>query len=1087
MNSANEHAWTRLCLIFVTVLIVAGCKVTIESPTETTYTYGASIHFDAEYNGTGTIKWKDEYTAEDGSTDTLDDSEFKQNTADTGKGYPWEFYKSDLAIGVHKITAYKNDDYAEITIVIHSFCDAPDTDCSGLGDGVCTVGICDRNANSCVVSYKEDGTSCDDGDPTTYGEVCVAGECLAENGLLYTDYEDFGVDYISVESQSPFIQDQTTSKLNLYSGEVVIAEEEMYLKGRGIDFKVKRHYRSGLLQKESAVFGNWDADFNEYLIYSETEEDLRYKNGSGQVYELMKVSDDPATWVSASDGFSGILQEKSVSRDVNPESCTVDGVRASRLNISETGIVLRESDGTRKFFINMEEFSGEQKSGNVYRLVKTMDINGNQIQYTYKAVEGADRKRLWCVIDTMKRPVLFEYENDSSRNISEISHFDGRRIQYGYNAAGQLVSVKHQDPDDNSGNTFFDYVKYTYAENDANNPLASIQTADDVDAGRSAGQTFEYDESYRLRSWNVRDSEESIGSYSFTYVRNNVASDVDLNSISIETTQIDPSNTSTTFRYNKAGLLREKEIQNTLQVRSGDPANSDPDSVLFRYYWDNEGNLVKDIKPEGNQAQYQYSNEGSGFDSIEEIEGYWDTHWHDRYYIHNLVQKTVRAGLRGDGLGSYLANSVTTYIYEPVASKLYKKTDPQGGVRLATFDYQESSESDVQDALLSEMNLEGSGSYIEFPEAMEFELGDINGDDDTDSMSATTIQVNMGDVVQDGQRQSLVKTIQYDNYGRLQKVFDERGALTEYTYGALPVDREDTTVGQGYLDKVVVDVDYDGRSLPEPAKASKTEIFFDDAGKIIAKYYPDGTYEIFNFNPWTTNQTLVVTPITLATRGGSSGSKAKWKSYTYSKLGRLLETEESVVENINSDFVGDAIVNSYAYDSMGRRTETCKSVTSGVFSCKKTRYDALGRKVETETAEGVPTTYTYDSFGRLYQTEKGSGSDIIRVFRYYDANGNMTSRREDVDNNDDGIPDGPEFVYDGFDRLVAKNFEDNTSYQRQFSKTNKIIEEKYVDFDGDDLSRVNYDYDAFNRLTQTTVDVFDLENSSTTSESLIWT
>ncbi len=117
MNSNYQKAIYALVLMLV-VACGTGCKVTIESPTGSEFLEGEPIHFAAEYSGTSSISWKSEYTAPDGSTQTISETDFRQGVLDIGKGYPWEFSKANLPVGIHLITAYHSDDTDTISLVV---------------------------------------------------------------------------------------------------------------------------------------------------------------------------------------------------------------------------------------------------------------------------------------------------------------------------------------------------------------------------------------------------------------------------------------------------------------------------------------------------------------------------------------------------------------------------------------------------------------------------------------------------------------------------------------------------------------------------------------------------------------------------------------------------------------------------------------------------------------------------------------------------------------------------------------------------------------------------------------------------------
>jgi len=46
------------------------------------------------------------------------------------------------------------------------------------GPGACELGVCDEDADACVLQTGADGDPCEDGDPCTLGDTCLAGACL---------------------------------------------------------------------------------------------------------------------------------------------------------------------------------------------------------------------------------------------------------------------------------------------------------------------------------------------------------------------------------------------------------------------------------------------------------------------------------------------------------------------------------------------------------------------------------------------------------------------------------------------------------------------------------------------------------------------------------------------------------------------------------------------------------------------------------------------------------------------------------------------------------------------------------------------
>ena len=174
------------------LLILSGCRVDIENPDNgDVYTVGDTIHFEAEYNGTGEIRWQSDYTDPNGNGGRVGNSAFKNGIVEYGKKYPWDFEKSNLPAGNHTITAYKDknndghfdpdddDDYMQVDIRIRFSCDQ--IDCSHIGDGQCIYGVCNEANGECEEYFLANGTGCDDFMTCTDNDQCVEGVCLGQD------------------------------------------------------------------------------------------------------------------------------------------------------------------------------------------------------------------------------------------------------------------------------------------------------------------------------------------------------------------------------------------------------------------------------------------------------------------------------------------------------------------------------------------------------------------------------------------------------------------------------------------------------------------------------------------------------------------------------------------------------------------------------------------------------------------------------------------------------------------------------------------------------------------------------------------
>ena len=177
---------------------------------------------------------------------------------------------------------------------------------------------------------------------------------------------------------------------------------------------------------------------------------------------------------------------------------------------------------------------------------------------------------------------------------------------------------------------------------------------------------------------------------------------------------------------------------------------------------------------------------------------------------------------------------------------------------------------------------------------------------------------------------------EYDAAGNLTKQTRFDGASQIYTYNA--------------QNKPASFTDYAGKT---------TRYEYNEAGDMTAVIYNDGTQNTFTYDA---NHN----PITMTDAMGGTA--------TFEYDGALLVKM--------TDAAGS--VYTFGYDAMGRRT----SVTDPLGNTSKTVFDAAGRTVGEQAADGAYTEYIYDAAGRVVATIDPNGN---RLDFGYDANDNMTS------------------------------------------------------------------------------------------------
>ena len=929
-------------------------------------------------------------------------------------------------------------------------------------DGVCGTAIPAVEGSPCMAS----------GDAPGY---CHYGECVTDDGSKAFGVDDFGIEYLSGRASQPYIDEQLVSIVSPFSGEIVLNKNDMGMKGRGLDFVFQRFYRSGVARKDVSMLGDWDASPNEYMIMEDGGSSYAYYLPGGRRIELVKVDDTPDTWVAVNNGFDGIVQAGQISIPDAPSACTTTAIRDSRSSTAVNVLWVRMPNGLRKAFVNMENFSTDNGTANIYRLRLLRDTSGNQLEYHYETLTSSET-RLWCVVDTMQRPFEFLYETgNQTRRIDGIKDVGDREIRYQYDLDNNLVAVLHQDPE-SDGTEFYDYERYGHSHPVFPSLLTSIQTISDIEANRTNSQMFTYDTDGKLATWYVPDSNDVFGHYDLTY-SNTGSLATDWNAVAYSVTMTDPDGAETQYGYNGVGLVvrRSVELELPASLPSISGIGATESEIVQTQKWDNEGNIVEVVKPEGNKYEYTYDNPVTTGTTHSAVVQYWTANWWKRLGTRKVLSEKLVAGVRGNGLGSSMSDAVVNYVYEPLYGNLYKKTDAAGNVRISSFDYQECSQSNATTAFATEITLP-SGVQMAFPSGMAFSAGDLNGDGVDCTVRGLVVKNDMGTVVNQGTSTDLIKKFQYDAYGRIEGVFDGRGALTTYEYGNLPFS-DSSTVGQGYLNKTTLDAAYTGRPITIPARDELTTVAYSNDGLLTSKTMADGYVENYTYNPWSKYKTHVKkiftdqTEINISTVLSLQGTPQV-----------VYYNPQIVLNNGISTTVAPG-ESRYEYDAMGNVTKRCKKVSDDEEACYTYTYNSAGQKIEMQSPEGVVTEYIYDSFGRLCVTKRGSGNDQIVVYRYHDANGNMVSRREGVDNNNDGYSDGTVWKYDGKDRIVKHLYEDGSELRRVLSPTNKILQEQNLDDQGGVLSKKDYTYDEFGRRIAATMPIY---NNGSLVDSLTW-
>ncbi|MBA4020314.1 MAG: hypothetical protein C0483_24395 [Pirellula sp.] len=258
------------------------------------------------------------------------------------------------------------------------------------------------------------------------------------------------------------------------------------------------------------------------------------------------------------------------------------------------------------------------------------------------------------------------------------------------------------------------------------------------------------------------------------------------------------------------------------------------------------------------------------------------------------------------------------------------------------------------------------------------------------------------------------KWFEYDDAGRLKRVYDALGDLATYAY-----DRSDNIIRQGNGRGGELRTGYDelGRKYSEGQYDTATDALV--AGTKAAQY----NYDYQNNVTYTSDQ---FGDITVG---------------VYDTLGRAVATYEPdvsfVMDTTNNVNKRDAKTTEYTFDDNGDLIKVKKPDGSTVNS---SQFNELGQAK------------------RVFEENVGSSSRTVRY--EFDAAGNTRKFAEVVAGNDENVV---EYEYDAMNRLHKERiFLDGQAKERVWTYDKAGNLKKYRDRDG----RVtDYDYDALNRLT----------------------
>lgn len=181
----------------------------------------------------------------------------------------------------------------------------------------------------------------------------------------------------------------------LSTGEFVHEEVDLHIKGRGMDFELKRRY-SSREGGPSPIGNNWDLNYN--LSIEASGRIFRLNHGKANTRFLYKNAD-------------GRFERRAHFLEMEQQE-------------EDESFILTFDNQSR---IQFHPCDGSAMDG---RATEILDRNGNRLQLIYD-----DAGRLKTVLDTLNRPIHFQYNSDGF--IESVTDFTGRTVRYAYYQDGE--------------------------------------------------------------------------------------------------------------------------------------------------------------------------------------------------------------------------------------------------------------------------------------------------------------------------------------------------------------------------------------------------------------------------------------------------------------------------------------------------------------------------------------------------------------------------------------------------------------------------------------------------------------------------
>lgn len=828
---------------------------------------------------------------------------------------------------------------------------------------------------------------------------------LGEQRRLEKRFTSLLVDTVRIPDQvlpsktPPLFGTQSVNDVLVHSGELVREGVDLAIKGRGLDFVLRRFYSSAVYS-----FGplgrNFDSPLFARIVWLPAG-GLLFYDGTGRVQRFGK--------------------------DLTP----FPGVFLRARN-SEKGAVIAYPDNTMYHF----DLYGRLSKITDPNMTRVDESDGNVMHFSYNE-EG----RLDTVIDSVGRIIRFEYYAPTAAAsggtypglLSTVTDFTGRIVKYRYDQYGRLTTVTGPDP--LSPRSAQQVTTYTWgpAPTSGNFRLDVLRSGQITSEKDGKGRTL-YTVAYNGdAAWRADSVTTSLGTWNYTYSAGT-------------TTVTDPLGRSTAY-----GIDADGHVTSVIE----------PGGATTRYAFDAEGRLTNLVRPMGTQTPlsdattYSYA-AGGNRDKLamlnltqiadlprpgsdEAAAGMVRTTT-ITYGERNRPTKIVEPGGRSTVIGrdergnpSTLTDAagITTTLEFDGRGQLKKVEDPRAGT--TSYTYFTADKLRVGYAQTATTSA-GTIQYSVDPRGNLTKVTQPNG-------VATTYVVNALDQTEE----------ESTTTRKIEQTYDAAGML-----GSQSVLAGTGPGGSPLFHAITFDIDEAGRVRSRTDDGRPTTYGYDAAGNLTSTIAPSTAPVTYGYDDRNRLTSILQAGHNVAITHDDDGAfrtmtnaRGKTTSYVVSGFGETIAAADpsGILDATTLDAGGRPVGqrtlkklptgetmllrwSEFAYDPLGRVTrETRKRFTAPLMMpatgdpsgatdiVTETLYDDAAHTMTVIDPAGNRIVTTYDTLGRVAKVTDAAGNTIETA---YDENGNRLEEKTT-----DRAPDGTvttsiiRYIYDRDNRLVS--------------------------------------------------------------------